>query len=271
MTLLKPLSRIACHVRADHVDPMTGEPDARPVKEISLETGETLLLGRYPEAARAPAPFRGRGQKAWTLGVPARTNVSGLQVGIWFDGERFRAASLGLNAVLAQPWGIAGQPLATWPGEALGELTTLWLPRSESGDDGTSYRWRIAIAQTGAAQSFSHAGSTGLAASPPPTTREQREVIVEKFREFLDFPSRSMAPRTGRIRSLPNEPKSRKERLETVRANLERRLGISGLGLDVDLLAELLRPDGLTPGQLAGDRRLDLAMLHDLDLLERGA
>ena len=270
LPFLAPRDAPVCYVRASHVDPKTGERDAKDEMSAQIGPGSTLLIGRYPDSALAPAALRGGGHKALRLLVPSDTHVSSLQLAIWHDGQHFKVSSLGMNPIVCQTWGLPGTTLTQGGDERLTQLATLWLPRSNGTQGAVSRRWRIAIAHSGPVDGmggYERRTGTGMLPPPPPISEEQRSTIVERFGAFLDFPSRTMTPRARRIQTVPDAPKSRKERLETVRGNIEKQLGLSGLGLDIDLLAQLMRPGGLAPHEIAADPRVDLELLRELDLL----
>jgi len=256
---------------ASHVHPQTGEPDLLAPRGSEFRAGDVLLVGRYPELKHAPEVLRRLRPRALHLVVPHKTHVSSLQLAIWYRDGALSASALGRNAVSVQSWGRLGVELKPWPAvTALDPLTTVWLPRSDC-DSEHSRRWRIAIAHAGpvdvgASVAFTRQLSgTGGVLDAPRVTSAQYEVLVEKFGAFLDFPSSSMIPRV-RLIARDAGARSRTERLETVRKNIERSLGTPGIGLDTDLLWSLIDLGGLTPSDVE-TRGANLSFLRSRGLL----
>jgi hypothetical protein len=223
------------------------------------------------------------------LPVPVDTHVSAVQVAVWFARGQLMVASVGRNTVETQRWGYVRVKLQRWPGEAVGQLATLWLPLTE-GAGGSNMRWRVSLAYTGPDDVLSkeippaerRAGSpTGFL--PPGAialSELQRNVVVERFAQWLSFPAGTYEPRTLTVKSMrPSENgagrrehasqrrDTRLDRLQGVRAQLER-YGYAG-PYGPDFLAALVDQTAIRPGELYGYEELDLGLLVELKLLPR--
>jgi hypothetical protein len=306
--LLVARDSLVCFVHCSHVEPSNGLSFVDTRCEIA--DGELLLIGRDPrlehvtddalrealEGVRRDGNRRvvrhvvdARGPGSW---------VSRAQIAVWFESDRLMAASIGRLDVEVQPWGRGRMLLNSWPGEALSQLSTLWLPAT-AGSSGANLRWRVALAYTGpdtvVTRSIGRrsAGMTGTPTGGPfsalraaegqsgPRIIEfrdrQRNVVVERFNAWLDFPARRYDPRMGSIRPVRADEGSdashrtdtRRKRLQGVKEALAKSVGYAG-GDGPDLLATLVHYGVLTPSDAYKyEAEVDLRLLVDLGLLPR--
>lgn len=304
--LLVPRESLCCFVRCAHVDP-NGYEFQQATCDIGADA--LLLVGRDPrvehvtdDALRASleAVRDEHKRRTVSLRVEARgrdTWVSRTQLAVWFDRHRLMVASVGLHDVEVQPWGGGRALLSSWPPQALPQLTSLWLPMT-AGASGANLRWRVALAYTGPdaviAQSIERSASvlsgtpTG---SPHRHTRfgtdgpaggielgaPKRNVVVERFRAWLDFPARAYFPRESKI-TAPREDEgptgakredTRHKRLGDVKGVLARSLAYAG-GEGPDLVAALVHHGLLKPGDVYRyEDEVDMRLLGELGLLPR--
>jgi hypothetical protein len=294
-----------CFVRTSQVEPFTGVPDWR-TENVGRDNGrlsevDVLLVGASPrvEHIRDPDALAGvraliqadRQLRAKQTPAPRGTHVSAVQLVVWHERGRWMVASVGRNAVDIQRWGRDRVALAQWPGEALGQLATLWLPLTD-GAGGSNLRWRVALAATGPAPRTTLAGVPhGIGAGRPVTgtplvgelilTELQLNVLVERFHEWLSFPAVTFAPKRKPVldsrdgeQPLSRVGASRRrdtrlDRLSGLRDQLAARTGRVG-PVDADFLRSIIEQGALRPADVVGYPEVDLSLLSDLGLLSRG-
>jgi hypothetical protein len=301
-----PSDGLVCHVRTHHVEPANCkvdwrmDPDSKAEERDGLRVvpGELLMIGREPQVECVRDDYE-RGQlerllspnrrlRRKSLVAPPQTHVSASQLAIWFDQAKLMAASIGRNTVEVQRWGRSRALLARWPGEAIGQLATLWMPLTES-SGGSNMRWRVSIAYTGPDELLRGdievcdqrpTGAVGGAAEHQiELTPLQRIVVVERFAQWLSFPVQTFDPKPITVaKSRPDEPRSpgqkpakrrdsRMERLDGLLPRLER-LGYSGR-IEPGFVRALVEHGALVPGDVQGYAEIDMALLVELGLLPR--
>jgi hypothetical protein len=306
--LLVARDSLACFVCCSHVEPSKGLSFVDTRCEITA--GDLLLIGRDPRleyvtddalGASLEALRRDRGLRIVRHVVDARgpdSWVSRVQVAVWFEGGRLMAASVGRQDVEVQAWGRGRAQLNSWPGEALSQLSTLWLPLTE-GSSGPNLRWRVALAYTGPdtliAQAMKRRPAGGIPTGEPPAVRtlgratgsghariiefrvRQRNVVVERFKPWLDFPARYYDPKEGEIQEhredegadASRRKDTRRKRLHGVKDALAKSVGYWG-GDGPDLLATLVHYGIFTPSDAcAYPDEINLKFLIKLELLPR--
>jgi hypothetical protein len=303
--LLASRDRLICHLRSLHVEPVNGVPDWRMEDRARAEAAdgfsfghdELLLIGGDPQlvhvrdgAVRETLErllAAGRRITPKHLQVPPGSHVSSVQIAAWFERGRLLVASVGRNAVDIQRWGGGRQPLPSWPGVDGGQLVTLWLPLTEG--RGSNLRWRVALAYTGPDELLGGRPAVASTGGPPSTSlilgdgvnisELQLNVIVERFKAWLNFPAKTYQPSTAPVlEQRPGEvgprgrpsAKRRDTRLDRLKAVINQlsRQGHSGT-FDLDFLRALVEHGAITPMHLRRYPELDLRLLTDLGLLPR--
>jgi len=247
-----------------HVEPHNGIAAA--IKQTPpLVEDQILLLGRDPqvrwiadeEARNEVQGLIDDGRRLVTqrLDVPTTevdgvldTLVSAVQLAVWFEDGHLMAAMLGKHTVNAQRWGQPAVPLSKWPGVALDQLTTLWLPLSNGTNRG-NLRWRIGLACTGPERAVASSSRTGVITLTYGAAQEGP--VIERYRDLLSFPARTYAPKLRKLEDRPShDPVTRDYRLQRIdelRAALDDAAGLTTVAGDHRVVTQLLELDVLGP------------------------